>query len=173
MKKIKTIFCLFALLISVDFLAQKESIKSPDGLEWHTDMMKAQELSSASKKPIFAFFTGSDWCVWCIKLQKDVFAKKEFIEWAKKNVVLLELDFPRRKQLSPELVQQNNELQQTFQIQGYPTIWMFFLNKDEKTNKFDIAALGSLGYPPGAEAGKEEVKFLKDANELIKKGVSK
>lgn len=148
---------------------KKESPAAENGLVWHTDIMKAREVSEAGNKPIFAFFTGSDWCVWCVRLQRDVFSKPAFIEWAKKNVVLLELDFPRGKQLSPELAQQNNSLQQTFGVQGYPTIWMFFMNKDEQAQKFNLAALGSCGYPQGAEPGKEEVKFIKDANTILAK----
>ncbi|MGZ3903281.1 MAG: thioredoxin family protein, partial [Bacteroidia bacterium] len=77
------------------------------GLEWQTDIMKAHELSQKNNKPIFAFFTGSDWCGWCIKLQKNVFEKAGFVQWAKNNVVLLELDYPRRKQQPQELMQQN------------------------------------------------------------------
>ena len=136
-------------------------------LVWQTDILKAQELSKSSNKPIFAFFTGSDWCGWCTRLQKNVFEKPKFIEWAQKNVILLELDFPRRKQLSPELTQQNAGLQQTFQVQGFPTIWMFFMTKDVAANNFNISALGSLGYPGGAEPGKEEVKFISDANKIL------
>ena len=95
-------------------------------------------------------------------------SKPEFIEWAKQNVILLELDFPRYKTLSPELAQQNASLQQTFQITGYPTIWMFYLTKNEQNQKFDIKALGSLGYPQNPEIGKEQIKFLSDANSILK-----
>lgn len=126
-------------------------------------------MSDATNKPIFAFFTGSDWCGWCHKLQREVFAKEAFIQWAQKEVILLEIDFPRNKQLSPELAQQNNSLKQTFQVTGFPTIWMFFLTKDEAANRFNISGLGNLGYPRGAEPGKEEVKFLADANLLLAK----
>ena len=131
-------------------------------------MAEAQKISNATHKPIFGFFTGSDWCGWCHKLTNDVLDKPEFIEWAKKNVVLLELDYPRRKQLSPELQQQNNELQQVFKVQGFPTVWLFFLETDEKSKKKNINPLGSLGYPQGAEQGKEQVKFLNDANTILK-----
>ena len=140
-----------------------------DGLTWYTDIMKAQEQSRASNKPIFAFFTGSDWCGWCHKLEREVFEKAAFKKWAKEKVILVELDFPRNKQLPTELAQQNASLQQTFQVQGYPTIWLFFLDKDKTSNKMNISALGSLGYPRGAEQGKEEVKFLQDANEVLAK----
>ena len=161
------------LFVNFNSFSQNDSLIKKEALMWHTDLAKANEISKATNKPIFALFTGSDWCFWCKKLQKDVIDKAEFIKWANKNVVLLELDFPRGKQLSPEQVQQNNSLQQTFQVQGYPTIHMFFLKQDEKANKFDIGPLGSLGYPAGSEPGKEEVKFLNDANLLLQKGVAK
>jgi protein disulfide-isomerase len=140
------------------------------GLVWYTDMMKADEVSKKTGKPIFAFFTGSDWCGWCHKLQNDVFSKQSFIDWAKKNVVLVELDFPRNKQLPPELAQQNNGLQQALQVQGYPTVWLLFLKKNKDEKSFNLSTLGSLGYPRGAVQGKEELTFLQEANSILKKG---
>ena len=137
-------------------------------LVWYTDLAEAQKLSNASKKPIFGFFTGSDWCGWCRKLQNDVFIKNSFIQWANKNVILLELDFPRSKQLSPELKKQNGDLQEVFHVAGYPTIWMFFLTDDAATQKKNISSLGSLGYPSGAEPGKEDLLFLKNADAILK-----
>lgn len=165
MKQLSFLAIILSLFVSLPAFAQ--DTHTAGGLTWYTDVQKAQQQSTATNKPIFAFFTGSDWCGWCHKLERDVFAKPEFVQWAKKKVILLELDFPRNKQLSPELVKQNNELQQVFQVQGYPTIWMFFLNKDAKTNKMNINGLGSLGYPQGATRGKEEVQFLADANRIL------
>jgi Protein of unknown function, DUF255. len=162
MLKFFTLILFFCLNASVAF-AQTENEK----LEWHTDMTKAYEISKASNKPIFAFFTGSDWCGWCHKLQREVFAKPEFVEWAQKNVVLVELDFPAKKQLPQELVAQNTSLQQFFKVRGFPTIWLFDLSKDEAARKFNISAWGSLGYPQSAEEGKEEIKFLKDASAIM------
>ena len=75
---------------------------SAQELTWHNDINKAIDISFKSKKPMLLFFTGSDWCGWCIKLQKEVFQKPEFSEWAK-NVVLVELDFPRKTQLEEKL----------------------------------------------------------------------
>lgn len=164
MKKIIFISIITLIGFSKSLSAQTDK---KDSLVWYTDLATVHEISKSTNKPIFGFFTGSDWCGWCHKLQRDVFAKKEFIDWASKNVVLLELDFPRRKQLPAELVQQNSGLQQAFQVRGYPTIWLFFTTKDETTNNYSITALGSLGYPQGAEAGKEEVKFLSDANLIL------
>ena len=157
---------LFFLSIQVSGMAQSDS-GNAGALNWYTDLGKARELSDAQKKPIFGFFTGSDWCGWCRKLQSDVFAKPAFVQWASKNVVLLELDFPRRKQLPEALMQQNQALQQAFKITGYPTVWLFYVTEDSSNKGLNLAALGSLGYPQGAEGGKEEVKFLNDANAIL------
>lgn len=172
MKKIHSFFLFAALIISMKNVAQQAPVQS-DGLQWYTDMVKANEASKAGNKPIFALFTGSDWCFWCKKLQANVLSKPAFIEWAKKNVILVELDFPRYKALSQEQMQQNQSLQQTFGVQGYPTIWVFSMKQEGATGKYSIEPVGSLGYPQNAEPGKEEVKFLKDATELMNKKVVK
>ena len=96
------------------------------------------------------FFTGSDWCGWCIRLQKEVFKTPEFEKWAKKNVVLVELDFPRRTAQDPAIQKQNAELQQTFAVQGYPTVW--FVNASKKDGKINLEKLGSTGYLAGGPA---------------------
>ena len=130
-------------------------------------MTEARNISNKTQKPIFAFFTGSDWCGWCKRLQAAVFAKPEFQTWAKKNVVLLELDFPRGKQLPEKIAQQNNELQSFFQVQGFPTVWLCYMQEDKKTKKMNVNALGSLGYPQAAP-GKEAVTFVQNANDILK-----
>jgi thioredoxin-related protein len=160
---------LFLLVFQLSCTAQTAPAHSSE-LSWHTDLNKARELSEATKKPIFGFFTGSDWCGWCHKLEADVFSKAEFVSWAKQNVILLELDFPRRKQLPTELMQQNQALQQALGVRGYPTIWLFTVSEDKATQNLNLNTLGSLGYPSGSEVGKEEVKFLNDANLILAKG---
>ena len=157
-----------AMLFRLPFsYSQPAPETSESKLEWHTSLEEVHQLSKTTQKPIFAFFTGSDWCGWCKKLQRDVFAKPEFIEWAQKNVILFELDFPRTKQLPQDLAQQNNSLAQALGISGYPTVWLLFTSKDEKTNNFNLSTIGSLGYPRDAELGNEQVKFLNDANAIL------
>lgn len=132
---------------------------------WLVDLNEAYVISKKTKKPILANFTGTDWCGWCIKLKAEVFDKPEFKEWAKKNVVLVEIDFPRKKQLPEEIKQQNAGLQQAFQVTGYPTIWVFNLDKDPKTNQYKIEALGKTGYVAGGPAN-----FTKGLDDMIKQG---
>ena len=64
-------------------------------VQWLTDLPKAQAKAKAENKLIMLDFTGSDWCGWCIKLNKEVFSKPDFAEFARKNLVAVEVDFPR------------------------------------------------------------------------------
>ncbi|MFN0174050.1 MAG: thioredoxin family protein [Saprospiraceae bacterium] len=167
----KSVIFLSLFLVAAQYACTAQPSAAKVGeLNWLTDLSKARELSDATKKPIFGFFTGSDWCGWCHKLEANVFDKEAFITWANKNVILLELDFPRRKQLPAELAQQNQGLQQAFQVRGYPTIWIFYITEDPTTKNLNLNALGSLGYPAGSEIGKEELKFLSDADLILANG---
>ena len=130
-------------------------------LTWHTDLEKAIQISTKEKKPLMLFFTGSDWCGWCIRLQKEVFYKAEFIEWANNNVVLVDVDFPKDKsKQSLELQQQNNTLQQQFSVQGYPTI--HFVRPDKIDGKTSYARLGNTGYRAGGPS-----VWIAEANSYI------
>ena len=117
----------------------------PENEGWLINLEEAYAISEKSGKPIMANFTGSDWCGWCKKLTASVFKHQEFKDWADKNVVLLELDYPRRKKLPEDLRQQNSGLQRAFGIRGYPTVWVFHLEKDT-AGKFTIDPLGKTGY---------------------------
>src|SRR5512134_205242 len=97
-------------------------------LEWMTDLPKAQARAKEEKKLVLMDFTGSDWCGWCIKLDKEVFSKPEFIEYAEKKLVPVQIDFPNKKKQPAELKKANQELQKKYKIQGYPTIVV--LDKD-------------------------------------------
>ena len=109
-------------------------------LPWMTDLPKAQAQAKQEKKLVMLDFTGSDWCGWCIKLNKEVFSTPEFAEYAKKNLVLVEVDFPRTKKLSAEQKKANEALQEKYKIEGYPTI--IVLNGEGKQ-------VGQLNYMPG------------------------
>lgn len=134
------------LLLFVAFSFQ--SFSQHIGNEWNTDMNKSIEISLDTKKPIMLFFTGSDWCGWCKKLVREVYDKPEFKKWAEKNVVLVEIDFPRKSKLPAETQKQNRDLQQMFGVRGYPTIWMVNPIKNQK-GQINLDQLGSTGYVAG------------------------
>lgn len=130
-------------------------------LKWYNDVSEASSLSIKTKKPLLLFFTGSDWCGWCMRLQKEVMQTPEFTKWATDNVILVELDYPRRKQLPENITQQNAQLQQMFAVNGYPTVWL--VQPTDKDNKINLAQLGKTGYVAGGPT-----EWLKGANEILK-----
>lgn len=107
---------------------------------WLTNLKQAQDEAKAKNKWVLVDFTGSDWCGWCIKLDKEVFDKPEFKTYADKNLVLLMVDFPRGKKLSTTQTKHNEELATKYGVQGYPTIVVLDGNGEK---------LGELGYVEG------------------------
>lgn len=108
---------------------------------WLTDLPKAQAQAKADNKIVLMDFTGSDWCGWCIKFKKEVLDTQEFQDYAAKNVVLVELDFPHKKEQSAELKKANAALKNKYEVTGFPTLVV--LDKDGK----------KIGDQVGYEAG--------------------
>ncbi len=107
---------------------------------WLTSLPKALEKARADHKLVLMDFTGSDWCPWCIKLNQEVFSKPEFTAFAKKSLVLLEVDFPRRTPQAAALKEANQALLEKYKVQGFPTV-LVLNSKGDK--------VGELGYEPG------------------------
>jgi protein disulfide-isomerase len=107
---------------------------------WLTSYEKAQKEAQSGNKLLLMDFTGSDWCGWCIMLDREVFSKPEFKDYASKNLVLLELDFPRSKQMPAATAAQNRQLAIQYQIQVFPTVLVL----DGKGK-----VVGTLGYVRG------------------------
>jgi len=126
--------------LAVGLFACWALVAGAEDLQWMTDLPKAQAKAKAENKLVMLDFTGSDWCGWCIKLNKEVFSTPEFSEYANKNLVLVEVDFPRKKEQTPEQKKANAALQEKYKIQGYPTIIVL----DGSGSK-----VGELGYIPG------------------------
>jgi protein disulfide-isomerase len=97
---------------------------------WINDLKKAQDEAKANHKLVLVDFTGSDWCGFCFQLDRAILSKPEFKDYASKNLILLEIDFPRRKALPVEIKKQNAQLAEKFQVEGFPTLVV--LNGDGK-----------------------------------------
>jgi len=121
---------------------------------WLNDYKKAQQQAKSTNKVLLLNFTGSDWCGWCIKFDREVLSKPQFKDYARDNLVLVELDFPRAKAQSAEVRKQNRELAQQYEVVGFPTI--IVVNSDgQKLWEFD-------GYfPGGPEAFVEQLQKLR------------
>lgn len=140
--KLKTIIAVIGFLGAM-------ALAHAEGSEWITDFKKAQKLAKKEKKLILADFSGSDWCGWCKKLDREVFSQKEFLDFAEKHFVLLMVDFPRSKKQSNSLKRQNAKLAKKYNIRGYPTV--LILDSDGKV-------LDTTGYQPGGP--KNYIKYL-------------
>lgn len=126
---------------------------------WMTDWEAAKAESKKTGRPILINLTGSDWCGWCIRLEKNVFSKDTFKDYAKANLVLMEADFPRKKEQSAELKAQNKKLGETYLAGGYPTVWLL----DAEGNKLS-GDLGEFGDDPAAWVRKlKELIAARDA----------
>ena len=104
------------MLLGIVLTARAEKI------EWLTDFEAAKAKAKADDKLVFAFFTGSDWCIWCKKLQAEVLEKEDFQTPALKQYIFVELDYPQQKKLPEELAAQNKKLAQQYKISGYPSV---------------------------------------------------
>ena len=93
--------------------------KTPEG--WLDNIQAAIDKSKKEKKPVFALFTGSDWCPPCQKLEKNILLQPAFKAFAKKHLVLLFLDYPQNTKLDEKIRKQNDDLAKKFSIEAYPT----------------------------------------------------
>ncbi len=91
-------------------------------LTWQTDYSAALAQAKAEKRKVFLFFTGSDWCSWCMRLNKEVLSTPEFARYAKENLVLVELDYPKNHPQVAALKAQNAKLADRYKLEMYPTV---------------------------------------------------
>lgn len=96
--------------------------------EWLTDYLDAKAKAELEGKPILINFTGSNWCAGCVMLNKEIFSKPVFINYAKEHLILLKIDFPLGVEQEESLINQNNFLYDHFEIEGLPTV--ILLNSD-------------------------------------------
>jgi thioredoxin-related protein len=126
---------------------------------WLTDFKEAQAKAGELNRPIVALFTGSDWCPPCMRLHKEVTTKSEFLDYAAKNVVLLEVDFPMKKKQSEEQKKTNHELEEKYGVEGYPTM-VVIQPSGKESGKVDFA-------------GEDAKEFIAKLDKTVKKAASK
>ena len=107
---------------------------------WEDNFDKGLQKAKTEKKIALVDFTGSDWCSWCMKLDKEVFAQAKFKDYAKQNLILIEVDFPQLKQLPRSKQKKHDELAKQYEVTGFPSV--IVLDADGKK-------LGRLGYMEG------------------------
>ena len=104
---------------------------------WLNNLDKAEQIAKSEHKLILLNFSGSDWCIPCMKLRSDIFESDAFMDYAKKNLVLVNADFPRKKkdQLSKEQQKENDALAAKYNPDGrFP----FTVLLDSNGNKLKV-----------------------------------
>lgn len=107
---------------------------------WLEDFELACAYARSNNRRILVNFTGSDWCGWCVKLDREVFSQREFRDFAKENLILLKVDFPKRSPQRAETKQKNEQLARRYGVRGFPTILII---------DADGSVHGTTGYQEG------------------------
>lgn len=117
-------------------------VPATDGAEpgkWTQDFESAVKLAKEKHLPIFVNFTGSDWCGWCKLMDRKVFAAEDWQTYAKENLLLVTIDFPKNKSLVPKkYVERNDKLKRQFGVGGFPTY--IVLDEDGSTKVGQLGA---------------------------------
>ena len=83
----------------------------------------AAARAKANGRPVFALFTGSDWCIWCKRLEQEVLSQPAFLDVATNAYELAVLDFPSDNSRQTDAERRRNKaLSEKFGVQGYPTV---------------------------------------------------
>ena len=141
---VKSLILGFALVCSLAFSA------FAGGDAWLTSLEAAKAEAVKRQVPIIAYFSGSDWCEFCVQLDNEVFLKDAFKAYAKTDLVLLQIDFPRWAKLSESLKKQNELLAEKYEVEGFPTVLILDAQGKE---------LARTGYKPGG--AEEYIKHIK------------
>lgn len=122
--------------------AAAEPVSTSGGEHWIADFDEAVDLARKENKDLLVDFTGSDWCGWCKKLDKEVFGEQAFLDAAQKDFVLVALDFPHAEEVKAKVPnpERNEELQKQYGIRGFPTILLM---------NVDGEVYGKTGYRAG------------------------
>lgn len=136
----------FALILGIMFLVMllataSDGQESPTTFDWTTSYPEAVDQANEQNAPIMLFFSGSDWCPWCRKLNAEVFDTPAFSAWSNQRVVPMMVDFPKTRTLPGPLANQNNRLLDRYRqhLAGFPTA--LFIRPDG-------TVVGKLGYEP-------------------------
>ncbi len=124
--------------------------QSQTKMQWYTNYREAVAMAKKQNKRLLLFFTGSDWCGWCKKMNQEILSSPDFIQAVGNDFVFVEVDFPMNKQLPADLAQQNATLKQKYGVTGYPTIVILDANEN---------FVGESGYRPGG--GKAYAEYIK------------
>jgi protein disulfide-isomerase len=102
-----------------------------ESAKWWQIEAAAKKLSSEKKKPLFMLFTGSDWCIGCRLMKRDIFDTTAFKVFASEHLVLLKVDFPKETPQTDTVRKQNDALHEKWMVSEYPTIILLDVDGSE------------------------------------------
>jgi protein disulfide-isomerase len=149
---ILAVFILFGCANKNEANNKKKNTKKEQEVVWYHNIEKAVEVAKKENKPVLVQFSGSDWCKWCIKLNNEVFHTKEFSDYAKDNLILVNLDFPQYTPQSDEVKNYNRTQLYKYGVRGFPTVLLL----DKNGNLVKVT-----GYQPGGPLA--YIKHIKEA----------
>lgn len=87
---------------------------------WEPDIGSAMHEAQVTKRHVLVLFTGSDWCVWCQKMDDEVFSQREFAVYTHSNYVIVKLDYPKDTPQPDSVKRENAEMLRRFEVKGFP-----------------------------------------------------
>lgn len=109
----KKLSCIAVLLFGLVASAQIREVSS---------LNEAKTIAIKDGKNIMIVFSGSDWCVPCMRLEKEILNQPEFKNQEAKKIVLIKVDFPTRRKninlISKEQQVNNAKLFETYNPKG-------------------------------------------------------
>ena len=111
-------------LLTLAFTALAAAPAVASGDDWYADYDEALAVAKEQQKDLLVDFTGSDWCVWCHRLDDEVFGVEGFMEGVQDKYVLVKLDFPNDQAIKDAVPnpERNNELMERWGVRGFPTV---------------------------------------------------
>ena len=145
---------LFKILLGIVFITALNfsAIGAGNGF-WMKNLEQAQKIAAKKNLPVLVYFTGSDWCMWCIKFDKEVFSKQAIKDYLKDNFISVVVDFPMYQEQAAAVRQKNALLKNKYAVAGFPTLLVL-------SPKGDILAKSNY-IPGGVEAVKKYLELAK------------
>ena len=109
--------------------------------DWSEDYAASLTKAKKEHKLVLLDFTGSDWCIWCKRIDAEVFDTAKFKDFADQKLILVRLDYPQKHPQESAVKAQNAKMLDKYGVTGFPTLVV--LNPDGKV------VLTQDGYKPG------------------------
>lgn len=144
----------FYMLLGLMLLCCMSLFAGSSNISWNSNYKDAVVEAGKNNKPILLFFTGSDWCKWCQKMQEEVFASSDFVSEVGDKFIFVEVDFPMNKELPKDQKEQNDQLRKKYNINSFPTIIVL-------SSRGDFLAESGYQYGGGKKYSEYLKQFLK------------